>query len=152
MVEGESVFCQDLARRIAGVEAIIEVDRNAPEPYRKQDCATAQRDGFSQSPAQFLPDAYLHLLAGRAAGLKKPDVANQGEGEPLVLRYVAPGHDDLLAIDWRANDRLPVFPPVLTRSGWYRGTNDIISDQVQARVNAFLARAIAAQGPISSTP
>ncbi|WP_088347558.1 MULTISPECIES: DUF805 domain-containing protein [Rhodomicrobium] len=97
-------------------------------------------------PVAALPGEYLLLRIGRASRFAVARQAYAAAGGPLELRRIDPGRDDLVAIWYRTYDPPPARLPLLTTSGWYRGTNSAVSGDIDASIRSFLSRALAAAG------
>jgi uncharacterized membrane protein YhaH (DUF805 family) len=95
-----------------------------------------------QSNPTALPEAYILLRVGRSSSFAHKGQIYRTAGGPFELRYVDATRDDLVAIWYRAFNPGPSVLPVLTTSGWYRGSNSATTTQVEASVQEFLAAAI----------
>lgn len=136
VIDGENVFCARIRDKSPGLKAIIEVSHG--QHYMREDCATAERQGVKRQPVAALPDERLLLLAGRESHFADPHKVYDALGQPLELRYVAPGRDDLLAVSYRAWKPYPAAPPILTSAGWLRAPNSVMSDNVSRRLTQFI--------------
>lgn len=122
---------------------LMQYDRPMPgEPWRKPHAIDA------------LPDSYLLLKVGRPSGFAKPRQLYATAGGPLELRLIEPQRDDLIAVWYREFNPLPVFPPLLTTAGWFRGDNSATPAEIEAAVYAFLERALspARTASVGGTP
>jgi hypothetical protein len=109
----------------------MQSDRPMPgEPWRKP------------RPIETLPDSYLLLKVGRPSSFAKPRQVYATAGGPFELRLIGPQRDDLIAVWYREFNPLPVFPPLLTTMGWFRGGNSATTTEIDAAVYAFLDRAL----------
>jgi uncharacterized membrane protein YhaH (DUF805 family) len=95
-----------------------------------------------QSTVTSLPDEYLLLKVGQSSTFAKGGWTYSGTGGPLELRYVDSSHYDLVAIWYRAFNPGPTILPVLTTTGWYRGSNSVLTSDIDQRVGEFLAAAL----------
>jgi hypothetical protein len=110
---------------------LMQYDRPMPgEPWRKP------------RPIETLPDSYLLLKVGRPSSFAKPRQVYATAGGPFELRLIGPQRDDLIAVWYREFNPLPVFPPLLTTMGWFRGGNSATTTEIDAAVYAFLDRAL----------
>ena len=91
-----------------------------------------------------LPDEYLLLQIGGTSSFTKDRQMYAASGGPLELRLVDPSRNDLIAVWYRTYNPSPSLFPVLTGHGWFRGSNSASSDDINAVVADFLARALAA--------
>ena len=96
------------------------------------------------TPVASLPEEYLLLKIGPDSSFAKK-YTNYSRG-PYELRYVTQGHDDLVAVWYRAFNPRPVAMPLLTLLGWYRGPNTTTYDETAASIAAFLASALSSSG------
>ena len=96
------------------------------------------------TPVASLPDEYLLLKIGPDSSFAKK-YATYSRG-PFELRYQAPGHDDLVAVWYRAFNPRPSAMPLLTLLGWFRGANTVTFEETAASIGAFLASALPSSG------
>lgn len=89
-----------------------------------------------------LPGEYLLLKVRRASTFAKKGQIYAALGGPYELRIISGARDDLIAVSYHAFNPRPSFIPVLTTSGWYRGSNSAATDEISASIEAFLARAL----------
>jgi hypothetical protein len=102
----------------------------------------ARNNATKQSTVTSLPDEYLLLKVGRESTFAKRGRTYSGTGGPLELRYVDSSHDDLVAVWYRAFNPGLTILPVLTTTGWFRGSNNVLSSDIDLHVGEFLAAAL----------
>jgi hypothetical protein len=90
-----------------------------------------------------LPPEHLRLKVGRKSAFAQKYTNYTADGGPFELRYVAPERDDLIAVWYRTFLHEPVFPPVLTTSGWLIKPNSALSTEVAASVVRFFEQTVA---------
>jgi hypothetical protein len=140
VIEGNHVTATPAAWTIPGIDHVItgdyrsrlmRVDRPPPRGRRSE-------------PRQItsLPDEYLLLRVGRSSSYAKDRQNYAAAGGPLELRLVDPQRNALIAVWYRAYNPSPSLVPVLTAMGWFRGSNSATTDEINAVVAAFLARAL----------
>jgi uncharacterized membrane protein YhaH (DUF805 family) len=89
-----------------------------------------------------LPNEYLLLKVRRESTFAKKGQIYAALGGLYELRLVSGSRDDLIAVSYRAFKPRPSSLPVLTTSGWYRGSNSATTDEIAASIEAFLAKAL----------
>jgi hypothetical protein len=103
-----------------------------------------------------LPVEYLLLKVRRESTFAKKGQIYAALGGPYELRIISGARDDLIAVSYHAFNPRPSFIPVLTTSGWYRGSNSATTDEISASIEAFLARALrhsrSAGDPLPQSP
>jgi hypothetical protein len=71
-----------------------------------------------EAPVPDWPAEYLLLQPFQDAKSIDPNAMFADGNGPLELRYIAPGHNDLIAISYEKITRAPATPPVLSLYGW----------------------------------
>jgi uncharacterized membrane protein YhaH (DUF805 family) len=112
--------------------ALVQFDR----PQRGMD---TPKQVTVESP----PPEYLLLKVARASGFAERNRIYSVDGGPLELRLVGPTRDDLIAVWYRKFNPRPTAIPLLTLSGWYRGSNRALTTETDTAVGRFLAAALA---------
>jgi hypothetical protein len=141
------VFCYRIRGAVPEITEIIQVSWG--QRYEREDCASAKSNGVKREKITTLPDEYVRLLGGRDSQLAQKGQVYSAIGQPLELRYIAPGHDDLIAASYEASNPYPLAPPVLTTSGWLRPSNSAMMDDVFTRTHRFVTEALIEQRPPS---
>jgi uncharacterized membrane protein YhaH (DUF805 family) len=141
VLESRDLYGLHAAWKIPSIDRVI-----AKGPYgsRLMQFERARPGGSSKQPAEAAspPDEYLLLKIGRSSGFAKSGQIYSGAGGPFELRYVAPSHDDLVAVSYRAFNPGPGILPVLTSSGWFRGSNSVTTTDIDQSVGDFLATSL----------
>ena len=92
-----------------------------------------------------IPDTYLLLKRGRSSSFAKPKQQYASDGGPYELRIVAPGRNDLIAVSYKTFNPRPSLLPILTQTGWYRGSNNVMYETVSDSVRDFLLNSLRGQ-------
>ena len=141
VLESRDLYGLHEAWKIPSIDRVI-----AKGPYgsKLMQFERAQPGGSSKQPAETaaLPDEYLLLKVGRSSGFARRGQTYYGAGGPFELRYVAPSHDDLVAVSYRAFNPGPGILPVLTSSGWFRGSNSVTTTDVSRSIGEFLTASL----------
>jgi len=115
-----------------------------PEKFRQLE--RSERQSFYPAAVMDgVPDTYLLLKRGRSSSFAKPRQQYATDGGPYELRIVAPGRNDLIAVSYKTLNPRPSLLPVLMQTGWYRGSNQVMSDTVSASVSNFLLSSLRGQ-------
>ncbi|MGA7999766.1 MAG: hypothetical protein WCA28_33295 [Bradyrhizobium sp.] len=130
-----------------GVWKVSEIERTISKGAYGHELAQFDRGKLrTNAPARSmtasLPEEYLLLRVGHSSSFAKNGQNYATAGGPLELRYIDSSHDDLVAIWYREFNPSPSLLPVLTTSGWFRGSNSATTDEVDARVGEFLSTAL----------
>lgn len=141
VLESRDLYGLHGAWKIPSIDRVI-----AKGPYgsKLMQFERARPGGPSKQPAEAvsLPDEYLLLKVGRSSGFAKSRQIYYGAGGPFELRYVAPSHDDLVAVSYRAFNPGPGIVPVLTSSGWFRGSNSVTTTEISRSIGDFLVASL----------
>jgi uncharacterized membrane protein YhaH (DUF805 family) len=141
VIDSEHVTATRAAWTIPGIDNVIL--RGAYGSSLMQVTRPRPEDRFFQpGKVSSLPDEYLLLQIGRSSSFAK-DRQIYTIGGPLELRLVDPNRNELIAVWYHAYNPSPSLVPVLTNMGWFRGSNSATTDEIQAIVSDFLARALA---------
>jgi hypothetical protein len=131
------VFCDRIRERVPEIKEMIHETNG--RRFEAEDCTSVKRGQRGEATKiDNLPDEYLRLKTGRKSSFAKPGQMYGAMGEPLELRYVAPGRDDLIAVSFEAFDPYPCAPPMLGASGWLRQSGSANYEDVITRVHAFI--------------
>lgn len=122
---------------VTGVRQIIIKDGGRLRSYTGQQESWG---GRKLTDVEALPEDYLHLRIGRSSSFAKPRQIYRGG--PYELRNIAPGHDDLIGVWYRAFYPDPVALPILTTQGWLFKPNVTTMDSYTAEVSQFLKRSL----------
>ena len=138
--ESSSTTGMSAAWTVPGVEKVIS--KGAYTPSLMQFTRVDGGRRRQETALAALPGEYLLLKVGRASAFAKKGQVYGAMGGPYELRLVSDARDDLIAVSYRAFNPRPGLLPVLTTSGWYRGSNSATTDQIAASVEAFLGTAL----------
>jgi uncharacterized membrane protein YhaH (DUF805 family) len=141
------VFESPHTEGLQGAWTVPSIDRvivKGPYGSKLMQFERARLGGSRKQPAETasLPDEYLLLKVGRSSGFAKNRQTYWANGGPFELRYVAPSRDDLVAVSYRAFNPGPSILPVLTSSGWFRGSNGVLAGEIDKTVGAFLTTSL----------
>lgn len=89
-----------------------------------------------------LPVRHIALRAGSAVTLAAQGRGEAANGGPLELWYVDGDRRDLIGIYYEPYVAVPMFPPVLTSSGWKPSNNAIGSVKLQQIMFDFISRSL----------
>jgi hypothetical protein len=122
--------------------SLQQLERPAEIEQIKHNRRTTHVRSAPPTPVATLPDEYLLLKVGGRSDYAKRSQIYAGAGGPFELHSVHSGQDDLVAVWYRAFNPRPTAMPLLTLSGWYRGPNTTIVQEIDASLAGFLARAL----------
>ena len=129
-----------------GVPQIQRVIWKEEYPEKFRQLARSERQSFYPAAViEGVPDTYLLLKRGRSSSFAKPRQQYASDGGPYELRIVAPGRNDLIAVSYKTFNPRPSLLPVLTQEGWYRGSNQVMSDTISTSVSDFLLSSLREQ-------
>ncbi len=115
-----------------------------PEKFRQLE--RSERQSFYPAAViDRVPDTYLLLKRGHSSSFAKPKQQYVLDGGPYELRIVAPGRNDLIAVSYKSFNPRPSLLPVLTQTGWYRGSNQVMYETVSDSVRDFLLDSLRGQ-------
>ncbi|WP_271894212.1 hypothetical protein [Candidatus Phyllobacterium onerii] len=115
-----------------------------PEKFRQLERSKRQ-SFYPAAVIDGVPDTYLLLKRGRSSSFAKPKQQYASDGGPYELRIVAPGRNDLIAVSYKTFNPRPSLLPVLTQTGWYRGSNNVMYETVSDSVKDFLLNSLRGQ-------
>jgi hypothetical protein len=115
-----------------------------PEEFRQLE-RSERRSFYPPTVVDGVPDTYLLLKRGRSSSFAKPRQQYATDGGPYELRIIAPGRNDLIAVSYKTFNPRPSLLPVLTQTGWYRGSNSVMSEKVSDSVRDFLLNSLRGQ-------
>jgi hypothetical protein len=115
-----------------------------PEKFRQLERSERQ-SFYPPTVIDGVPETYLLLKRGRSSSFAKPRQQYATDGGPYELRIIAPGRNDLIAVSYKTFNPRPSLLPVLTQTGWYRGSNKVMSETVSDSVRDFLRNSLRGQ-------
>ncbi|MEQ1715157.1 MAG: hypothetical protein ABL907_04105 [Hyphomicrobium sp.] len=141
VIDSEHVTATRAAFSIPGVNNVVlrgaygsklmQVNRPRPEDR-----------WFDPGEISSLPKEYLELRIGRSSRFAIERQMYTTAGGPFELRRVDSDHNELLAVWYQTYNPSPSRLPILTTNGWLRHPNSATSDEIDATVSGFLARAL----------
>ena len=144
----EHVDCDRLHAAVPGITDIVRVTTfDGHEVLRTTSCENNRRKSLGDwRVIQALPKSFVQMvLGGDEVTFDAPKrTMFAAGGLPVELRYVAPSHNDRLAASYQVFGPEPVFPPLLTAAGWFRGPNEATIEESSARLTDFVIEGLKA--------
>jgi uncharacterized membrane protein YhaH (DUF805 family) len=109
-------------------------------PYLRFTRATAKAPVRKGEAADNAPAEYLLIRFPRRPSFFQKRVSVDIASPPVEIYAVGSAGTQLVAASYTALNRPPVFPPMLTTSGWYRGDNSTTPEKSCNSVAGFLQR------------
>lgn len=89
-----------------------------------------------------LPAHYIALRAANAATLASEGHGTAPNAVRLEMWYIDGDRSDLIGMYYEPNVAVPMFPPVLTSSGWQTGSNSIGISKLKHIMVDFMSRSL----------